>query len=262
MTVLATRLDFALPLIEHENVTHKVGEILSSPCFAALDRVSARRKDRWTKHAKPAPNVIAEYLLDSSYDAISMDNRDGEEVLGSAEIESGVRNRDGVPATTRFFAYVVLPVEAGGWREALQGVLDLATALDTGAGMIAEEPSYAFGQRFALGGSKPKPRPGLSELRMYERRARDWKRELVSEKLAGVEWGTFLGADHLKVMNAEALRRTNVFERVLELAPNLVFLQLTADPADDLSGGFEAKRIEARRALGPLMMEIGDVSVD
>ncbi len=262
MTVLATRLDFALPLIEHGDVAHKVGEILSRPCFAALDRVSARHKDRWTKHAKPAPNVIADYLLDSTYDALSMDNRHGEEVLGSAEIESGVRNRDAVPATTRFFAYVVLPVEAGGWRDALQGVLDLATVLDAGAGMIAEEPSYALGQRFALGGSKPKPRPGLSELRMRERRARDWKRELVSEKLAGVEWGMFLGADHLTVMSAEALRHTNAFERVLELTPKLVFLQLTADPADDLTDGLEEKRMEARRILAPLMMDITDVSIE
>jgi hypothetical protein len=143
----------------------------------------------------------------------------------------------------------------------LQGVCDLAVNIDTGAGFIAVEPNHGLASHLTHGGI-PKIRPGLSERRVRERKARTWKWDLLDTHIAGVEWGTFLGPGHLARVNVAALRATEAFDRVREIAPGLVFLQLTEDPADDLTDGIEANLERARAALAPLLIDLSDLPAD
>jgi hypothetical protein len=80
----------------------------------------------------------------------------------------------------------------------IASICDLADALDAGAGFIAGKPSYNAAPNVALGGAKPRPRPGLSTRQAIERRGRDWHAKQILNELAGPEWGTFLGAKHIQ----------------------------------------------------------------
>ena len=62
------------------------------------------------------------------------------------------------------------------------------------AGFVAVEPTYGLAHRIAIGQSIPKDRVGLSAQRIAERRVRDFKSEQLDTRLAGLEWGTFVGA--------------------------------------------------------------------
>jgi hypothetical protein len=259
MSVLAIRLDFGLSLRDHPQQASAVGEILTRPCFASLARLSARQGDRWGKHVVPTQSAIATYLQAPENDAVYFDTVRDRELDASAEIENGQRNQDREPHSTRFFAYAVVPLTES-WRDVVQNVLDLARVVEVGAGMISAEPTYALGQRFALGVSAPKRRPGLSDQRMRERRARHWKRAETATRLAGIEWGTFVSEEHLKHIDVSKLRASSVFARIDEINARLVYFQITDAPVDDLSdGGIEEKLETARRALAPLMVDISDV---
>ncbi len=144
----------------------------------------------------------------------------------------------------------------------MNGACELAAALQAGAGFVAAEPTYGLAHKLSIGASRPKERRGLSELRQRGRRARDWKSELLATQLATVEWGTFLGPGHVPRVDVAKLRDSGAFERVVEVAPSLVYLQVTADPRDDLTGELEAKLPKAREALGAVLMDIGDVDLD
>lgn len=93
MTWLAIHLDFGLQLVASPAAARAVGEIFVRPCFAALNRMSARRKDRWSRHQAPSESGIAGYLTDPSCDALSLDTKRGQEVVATAEVENGVRQR-------------------------------------------------------------------------------------------------------------------------------------------------------------------------
>jgi len=63
-------------------------------------------------------------------------------------------------------------------------------------------------------------------------------------------------------IDAGALRASGVFARVVELSPALVFLQLTADPADALAHDFDARLEPARAVLAPLLMDLSAVILE
>jgi hypothetical protein len=88
---------------------------------------------------------------------------------------------------------------------------------------------------------------------------RDYKNELIGTHLAGVEWGTFLGPGHLERIDVAALRSSGAFERVVQVTRSLVFLQLTANPEDDLSPDIEPKLSRARELLRSLLLDTGDL---
>jgi hypothetical protein len=58
------------------------------------------------------------------------------------------------------------------------------------------------------------------------------------------------------------VRRSGAFARVVEVTPTLAYLQVTEDPLDDLTEGFEQKLIAARQALAPVMMDASAISLD
>ncbi len=265
MTVAATlaiRLDYGEALIGAHAAARVVAELLVRPCFAELSHLSARRKDRWSKHVKPSAELIAEYLADSSNDAISMDSRRGTELVAGAEVENGV-GRDAAPVfTTRLQAHLAIPYVAKDLGAVIACVCDLAETLQTAGGFVALEPSYGLAHRAAVAASRPKDRPGLSEQRFRERRARLRYADRIGRELAGVEWGTFLGPSHLERVDLGELRRSGAFARVVDVSSRLAFLQVSDDPLDDLTAAFEGKLARARDALTPLLMDVSSISME
>jgi hypothetical protein len=261
-STLAIRLDFGQRLIEKRSVSTTVAEVLARPCFAVLDRLSGRRKDRWSKHVKPSSDAIAGYLSDPKLDAAALDNKRGKDPVASAEVENGVGRDNDAASPTRYRATAVLPYVATALEEVVTSACDLGAALDAAAGYIALEASYGLAHEVALGGFRPRERVGLSQQRFRERRGRHHYDDRLVAELAGVEWGTFLGPGHLAKVDLAELRRSGAFARVVEVTPTLAYLQVTEDPLDDLTEGFEQKLIAARRVLAPLLMDVSAMSLE
>ena len=232
-----------------------MAETLVWPELAILSPVSARRLDRWSKHA---PATVASYLGDEKNDSVSLDNGRAGELTASAEIETGTRINVGSPPATRFMAYLALPLDMNGLEGVLDATLALAAKLSVSTGFVTVEPTYGLAHRTAVGHSIVKERSGLSLHRMRERHVRDYKNELTDTQLSGVEWGTFLGAGHLDRVDWALVRKANVFERIVEVTPSLYFLQLTADPVDDLSPEIEERYRRAREALASVLLDTTD----
>lgn len=259
---LAVRLDYGTPLVGSPDSARAVADVLVRPCFRELNRLSARRKDRWSKHAEPSAQTIAEYLTDASNDAISLDTRRGQELVASAEIENGVGREAAPVSATRLQAYLAIPYAASDLEAVLSGICDLASALGAAAGFVALEPDYGHAHRAAVSASRPKERTGLSEQRFRERRARLRYADRIGTELAGVEWGTVLGEGHLAHVDLGELGRSGAFARVLEISPKLAYLQVSDDPLEDLTDGFEAKLVLARRALAAVLMDVSAISME
>jgi hypothetical protein len=258
---LAVHLDHGEALLDQPRAAHAVGEILVRPCFGKLRRLSARRRDRWSKYTKPSAEQIAAYLGDVSNDAISLDSGRSGELVAGAEIENGVGREAARVFATRLQGYIVVPHTPGDIEAVVTGVCDLASVLGVSAGFIALETSYGLAHRAVVMGSRPKERVGLSQQRLRERRGRHHYDDRLVAELAGVEWGTFLGPGHLAKVDLAELRRSGAFARVVEVTPTLAYLQVTEDPLDDLTEGFEQKLIAARRALAPLLMDVSAISL-
>lgn len=258
MTTLAVRYDFAAVLVDDEARRRRVAEILARPCFHELDRVSAHRGDRWVEHVATSADAIAAILADRRNSAVSLDTGRGCEIVASAEIRNGTREGLGALPHNGYLAFPT-PTDLDATIAAL---LELADALDVGAGFIAGEPTYNAGQNVALGGAKPRPRPGLSTRQAIERRGRDWHYQQRHAELAGPEWGTFLGAAHLARLDLDQVRASDAFYRVELVSPRLAYLQVTANPIDDLRDDFEEKLQAARAALAPILMDLSDVTLD
>lgn len=256
---LAIRFDYGSVISQDRDVAHRVAELVTRPPLAMLHRVSARKLDRRSKHAPATPATIAQYLSDTSNDAVSLDNGRAGELTATAEIESGANANVKSPAATRFIAYLAIQLDASQTEAVLAVVFDLAAALRIAAGFVTVEPTYGLAHRAAVGHSIPRERSGLSGQRIRERRVRDYKNELIDTRLAGVEWGTFLGPGHLKHIDASAVRGSGAFERIVEVTPSLVFLQLTSDPEDDLSPDVEPRLQHAREVLNALLLDTSDL---
>jgi len=79
-----------------------------------------------------------------------------------------------------------------------------------------------------------------------------------------VEWGTFLGPRHLARLDLGTVKASGAFARVVELDEGLAYLQVSEDPAEDLTEGFEGKLVAARAVLAPVLMDMsgGGVGVE
>lgn len=259
MVTLAARFDFAAALVEDAQRRHRVAEILMHPCFRALERVGAHRGDRWTQHAPKSADAIVAILQDPKNSAVAFDTNRGKELVAGGEIKNGTRENN--QGATRFRGELAFPVPSD-LDTTIDALCELADALDTGAGFIAAEPDFLRAQDVALGGANPKLRPGLSTRQAIERRGRDWHQWQRHNELAGPEWGTFLGAEHLARLDIERVRDSGAFKRVVLVSPRLAYLQVTADPTDDLRDDFEVKLQAAREALTPILMDLSDVNLD
>lgn len=259
---LALRLDYGEAPVSSPSVARAVAEVLVRPCFAELNRLSARSKDRWSKHTKPSVELIAAYLTDPANDAISMDTKRGAELVAGAEIDNGISRPNAPVPQTRLAAYVAVPFVAAELDAYVASACDLAAALRAAAGFVALEPSFGLAHRVAVGGSRPKERLGLSQQRFRERRGRGHYDDRLATELAGVEWGTFLGPGHLARLDLGQVRASGAFARVIAVTPQLAYLQVSEDPTDDLTEGFEAKLQAARRALAPVLIDVSGISLE
>jgi hypothetical protein len=259
MATLAARFDFTAALVQDAQRSRRVAGVLMYPCFRDLERVSAHHGDRWVQHAPKSADAIVAILRDPKNSAVSFDTKRGKELVAGGEIKNGTRETS--EGATRFYGVLEFPMPTD-VEAATAALCELADALDTGAGFIAGEPDYAYAQKVALGGFNPKLRPGLSTRRAIERRGRDWHYQQLHNELAGPEWGTFLGAEHLARLDIERVRASGVFERVVLVSPRLAYLQVTADPADDLCDDFEVKLQATRAVLAPILMDLSDVNLD
>lgn len=104
--------------------------------------------------------------------------------------------------------------------------------------------------------------PGLGPQRFRERRGRGHYDDRLVAELAGVEWGTFLGPGHLARLDLDQVRASGAFACIREVTPQLAYLQVSDDPADDLTEGLETKLQAARRALAPLLMDVTGISLE
>lgn len=258
MTSLAVHYDFSAILVDDARRRRRVAELLMSPCFDRLARVSAQRGDRWVDYAPKSVDAIDSILADRRNSELSLDNGRRGEMVASAAMKNGAREGLGEPPHKAYLAFPT-PVDLEGATVAL---LALADALDAGAGFIACEPNYDAGQNVALEGGKPRLRPGVSTRRATARRGRHWHYKRRHAELAGPEWGTFLGAAHLARLDIDQVRASGAFVRVELISPRLAYLQVTGDPADDLREDFEARLEAARLALAPILMDLSDVTLD
>lgn len=258
-SMLAVRLDFERVIAGDATTAHRLAELLDRTSFSVFERIAGRIKDRWSKYVPRTGDGLVQHLLDPTLDAVSMESK-GKDLIAAAEVQTRLRNRE--PGPTALHAHVVCPMPADGIDAFIDGVCGVAAALETGAGFVAMEPTFGLAHRIAVGSSRPKERDGLSPLRQCGRRARDWKSELIGTKLATLEWGTFLGPGHLDQIDLRELRDSGAFARVVKVSPSLAYLQVTPNPADDLSGALEEALPRAREALAPLLMDISDVNLD
>lgn len=260
MVTLAVRYDFAAPLVDHERRRRRVGRILTEPCLRELERVSAHRGDRCIGHTPATAPAIAEILGDSRNRGVAFDTRRDGELIASGEISNGTDETN--RGATRFGGELVFPLLPAELEATIATLCELADALEAGGGFVAAEPDHDLAQHVAAGKQRPRHRPGLSARRAIERRGRAWHAWQRHGELAGPEWGTFLGAEHLARLDLEQVRRSGAFVRVIEISrAQLAFLQLTEDPADDLREDFEPKLARAREALAPILMDLGDVNL-
>jgi hypothetical protein len=260
MSTFAIHLDFAAALVADADRSRRVAAILMRPCFAGLERLYAHRGDRWVSQTDRSETRIVEVLLDRSNKAASFETKRNREMNASAEIQNGTQDREETP--TRFYAELCFPVSPSEVEATVMAVGELAAVLDSSAGFIAVEPSYELAHKLAVGGSKPLMREQLSRQRAIARRGRDWHYKELATKVSGLEWGTFLGAGHLAQIDLDAVRISGAFERVVSVTPSLAFLQLTAEPRDDLSGEVELRLPRALEAVRPLLMNLSDVNLD
>jgi hypothetical protein len=205
--------------------------------------------------ASRSVDSIVAILRDRRNRGASFESARRGEVVAGGRIENGTVAVDAV-------SNLAFPLVAADVETVVASICDLAGALDTVAGYVTVEPNYRLAQEAALGGGLPKPRVGLSDQRRRGRRRRGWPLAQRESMLTGVEWGTFLGGGHLAQLDIEHVKNSNAFDRVVTISPRLAFLQLTRDPADELTEDFEARLVRAREALAPILMDVSDVSLE
>ncbi len=246
---LVARLDHSSVLLNEPDLANEVGRVLTRPWFARLGRVRGRRPNRITKSLPVSAEEIAGHLGHPANDACTLDSAPNGWARASAVVENGVG------LTRRPIAYVVLPIVRRQLEDVVQGICDLARLLGAEAGFVALDRSFERGEEVALGAMRrTRGREWLSMQRYRERQLREHGRDRITTEIAGVEWGTFLGAGHLGAVNLGDVRRSGAFARVKRLGPRLAYLQITNDPLDDLTEAFEKKLVAARHVLAPILM--------
>jgi hypothetical protein len=253
---IAFRCRFPLMVVDHAAVAAVVGEILTRPCFGALERVAGKQGDKLVARVPVTRDAIAAYLRDRTFEGVQLDNG-GREVIASAELPNGEHVRSWPESPVRLYGYAWVPVASTSLEDFVGAACDLAKALDARSGAIAVEPDYQLAQRWGLE-MRPRSRPGLPERRMSERGTQRTNEDQLATKIAGPEWGTLLGPGHLERIDREQLKAAAA--RVVEITASLVLVQATLDPLDDLSDGFDAKLDPLRRALAPVLGGVDDRS--
>lgn len=258
---LAIHLKFGRHLVDDPVIASAVAEIVSRPCFRVFDRLAGRVHGKLAHPSEPTVLGIARHLVNSFYDAAYLDAKEERELLAMCEIENGTRIRELMPSSIRYAVKIAMPFVADDLNEVVSAACDLAVCLQAGVGYITLEPLFSLAHQVARGDVRPRERPGVSPRRFRERQERSAYGDQLMTELCGLEWGTFLGPGHLAQIDVEAVRASGVFARVARLSPELAYLQVTEDAADDLTLAFEERLVAAREVLAPVLMPLAGVSV-
>ncbi len=151
---------------------------------------------------------------------------------------------------------VIVPHDPGFARARIDAFCDLAVAVQAVAGCVSVENSLHLAQQVSFAtltqpANLVNMQPGLTLRRLAERRSYD-KRKLDRE-VPAPEWGLFLSRGHLDLVSANDLEASGVFHQVRRLGDDLVFLQLTGDPADALRPDYDDLLDPVRRVLAPVL---------
>lgn len=265
---LVLRLEHAFIPGKDPAAARSIGEILTRPCFALLGRVCLETyAGRSKRHATKSAAAIASYLCDPECDVVDLDPGRGRELIAGAYIVSGMSreadNWEVYPAP--LCSNVVVPLDPDTRSACMGAFLDLAIALRAIAGCVSTEMDYGLADKLARGRGIPTvedalQQPGLSIRRLRERRAYDMRK--LDRRIHGPEWGLFLSREHLRALPATEIEASGVFAEVHRLTDELVFLQLTSDPANALRADYDQLLDPAREVLAPLLMDISRITVE
>jgi hypothetical protein len=252
---LSVRLDYARS-IEMDARGARIVEILGVPSLG-LSRIAASTQKEKTKYEPATPQRLTELIACGDYFDLSLES-------ASKELE----NRVSLALQPRIYDQAASPLTCSMAillhqdQPLIKLLAQLADALGASAGFVAIEPTPSLAYKLAVGSSIPSRRDGLSDDRRRARRAHDKWHEQISAKIATVEWGTFLGLEHLGQVDLDKLRASGAFARVEAVSPSLAFVQLTPNPLDDLSSELEQRVLKAREALGTLLIDSSGVHLE
>lgn len=260
---LAIRLKHAFIPGRDAAAVAAVAEILTRPCFAELRRVALETdKGRVMHHSATSRERVHALMQDPTCDMVSVDSGRRDELVAKARIETGLLRDagywDAYPAP--LMSTMAVPHDASLTGARLAAFCELAVALRALAGCTSVEMDFNMADRLAHG-QTPTPRKGLAQPGMTVRRLRErrsYDQRTSDRQVPSPEWGLFLSRGHLEQIPVSALEDSGAFHEVRRLGDELVFLQLTADPADALRPDFDAMLDPARRVLAPILSPMAD----
>jgi hypothetical protein len=256
---LCLRLEYALVPARDATVASTMAEIMMRPCFAPLKRMSLEtRRGRNMHYTRPSAEVIQAYLCDPRCDVVDMESGRQGEVIAQARLPTGLLLEPdywvAYPAPLKL--YIIVPHDPGLARARIDAFCELALVVQATSGCVSMENGFNLAQTMCIG-SLVKPaklvhmQPGLTLRRLAERRSYSLRK--LDREVPAPEWGLFLSRGHLDVVSADALESSGVFHQVRRLGDALVFLQLTADPADALRPDYDDLLDPVRRVLAPIL---------
>jgi hypothetical protein len=256
---LVLRLAHALVPARDTAVVSTMAEIMTRPCFAPLERVSLEtRGGRNMHHTRPSAEVIQKHLCDPRCDVVDMDSGRQGDLIAAARLPTGLLLEPDywVAFPAPLEPQIIVPHDPGLARERIDAFCDLAAIVHAIAGCVSMENGFGHAHRVGIGRSTQPAKlmntqPSLTLRRLAERK-RYSKRKLDRE-VPAPEWGLFLGRRHLEVVPADEIEASGVFHQVRRLSDELVFLQLTEDPADALRPDYDALLDPVRRVLAPIL---------
>jgi hypothetical protein len=259
--MLVLRLEHALVPARDSALVRTMADIMTRPCFAPLTRVALdTRQGRRMRHTRISAEAIESYLCDPQCDAVIFDSGRRGELTADAVLPTGLLLEPDYwvvyPAPLEI--HVILPHDPVLTQTRLDAFIDLAVATKAIAGCVSIELGMRLAAHLGYGGFRQPPeavhmQPGLTKRRLAERWSFSMRK--LDREVPAPEWGLFLSRGHLEKVPASALEASGVFHQVRRLSDELVFLQLTADPADALRPDFDTMLDPVRRVLSPVLSQ-------
>jgi hypothetical protein len=256
---LVLRLTHAQVPARDATVASAMAAIMTRPCFAPLERMSLEtRTGRRLRYTSPSADAIRAYLCDPQCDFVDMDSGRHGELVATARLPTGrfLRPSSWAAYPAPMEPLIIVPHDPSLVGARINAFCDLATAVHACAGCVSMENGFGIAHRLALGGSTHPEKllamqPSLTPRRLAERRRYDMRK--LDREIPSPEWGLYLSRGHLDVVPADELEASGVFHRVRRLGDDLVFLQLTEDPADALRPDYDDLLDPVRRVLAPIL---------
>jgi hypothetical protein len=258
---LVLRLEHALVPARDATAVIAMAEIMTRACFAPLKRVSLEtRSGRNLRHTKSTAEAVHAYLCDPRCDVVDMDSGRQGDLIAKARLSTGLTLEPdywvAFPAPLEL--HIIVPHDPELARARVDAFCELAAVVQAVGGCVSIENGFDLAQHVAYCRLvKPAKlvdmQPGLTLRRLAERRSYDLRK--LDREVPSPEWGLFLSRWHLEKVSASALEDSGAFHQVRRLSDELVFLQLTADPADALRPDFDAMLDPVRRVLSPVLSQ-------